>query len=609
MTCRFKRSRHVVFILAAFAILGSTAVPQQSVPPSPPLPYVEGELLIKVNDNSESIRESRELMHAATLESYPAIGWQRVKLPEGVSVAEAIESYRRLGGVIAAQPNFIYRIAVAPNDASFGSLYGMARIQAPAAWDSITGSPSVVVAILDTGIRHTHEDLAANVWHNPGEIPGNGIDDDGNGFVDDAIGYDFINNDSDPLDDGGHGTHVSGTAGAVGNNALGVAGVNWNVKIMALKTHDSGGNSTSATVIRAFNYVAMMKNRGVNIRVTSNSWGGPPEAPAYDQALKDAIDATGNAGVLNVFAAGNSASDNDAVPSYPDSYNSPSIISVASSNDKDDRSPFSNFGAKSVDLAAPGSNILSTYNANDSSYRALSGTSMSTPHVAGAVALLAAYNPALSAQSLKATILNTVDVLPQWSGLVLTGGRLNVARALQNQTVCAYSVETVSTHFLASGGLGTINVSSPTNCGWMITGKPDWITVTSESAGSGDGTVSFSIAPNSISAPRQATLNIAGRSVTISQEAGVDASCSYKATPSSKKFKADGGSGTINIKAESRCGWQATTDASWISFTSTATGSGTSTVTFSVAPNTSGGSRKANISIGGVTIRIKQKGG
>src|SRR4029453_6563765 len=170
----------------------------------------------------------------------------------------------------------------------------------------------------------------------------NGVDDDGNGYIDDLFGIDTINHDSDPLDDSGHGTHVAGIIGAVGNNSKGVVGVNWTVRIMAIKSHDVSGNGTSASVIEAFHYATLMRGRGINVRVTNSSWGGAPEAPSFDQALKDAIDAAGNSGILNVCAAGNAGTNNDVTPFYPATYDSPSIVSVTGS-DRDDGAAF-NFG-------------------------------------------------------------------------------------------------------------------------------------------------------------------------------------------------------------------------------------------------------------------------
>lgn len=400
--------------------------------------YADGELLVKFRPGFSQSRETISSFGARKIREFSAVGWQHVSLPQGMSVAEGIERYRALPGVQEVQPNFIYRVQATPNDPRFTDLYGLNKIQAPTVWDTTTGTPNVVVAVIDLGVDYNHEDLAANMWHNPGETgldslghdkANNIADDDGNGYVDDVYGVDTINHDSDPMDDGGHGTHVAGTIGGVGNNATGVTGVNWTVRIMAIKTHDAAGNGTSASVVEAFQYAATMRQRGINVRVTNSSWGGAPEAPAYDQALKDAIDAAGNAGILNVCAAGNANNNNDANPFYPASYDSPSIIAVAASDQNDNRAGFSSYGLTAVDLAAPGVTILSTYRG---SYAFLSGTSMATPHVAGAAALLSGYAPYLSRAELKAALMNSVDVLPQWSGLTVTGGRLNIARAFQS---------------------------------------------------------------------------------------------------------------------------------------------------------------------------------
>ena len=404
---------------------------------------VPGELLVKF-DRRTSAKFSRlavEQIGGELVREFPLVGWQQVKLPPGTSVSDALAHYRSLPGIEAAQPNYIYKTLVTSNDPRLGDLYGLNKIQAPTAWDRTTGSARVIVAVIDTGVLYTHEDLVANMWGNPGETgldagghdrASNGVDDDRDGYVDDVVGVDTINHDSDPVDDFGHGTHVAGTIGAVGNNAIGVVGVNWNVRIMALKTHDLFGDGSSASVVEAFQYATMMRKRGVNVRVTNNSWGGAPEAPAYDQALKDAIDAAGNAGILNVCAAGNSNNDNDAAPFYPASYDSPSIVSVAASDQNDNKAGFSSYGASTVDLAAPGVGILSTWGSGPTDYRTLNGTSMATPHVSGAAALLCAYRGALSRSELKTTLLNTVDALPQWSGLTVSGGRLNVNGAEQS---------------------------------------------------------------------------------------------------------------------------------------------------------------------------------
>jgi subtilisin family serine protease len=531
----------VLFLLSLFQIPALTRAQSNT----PEKSYTEGELLVKFKDGPYSLESQRA--HAQTkatvVQNFDPIGWQLVKLPKGVSVDEGIAAYQKLTGCLLAQPNFVYKIYNTPNDPQFGSMYGMTKISAPAAWDVTTGNSNVVVADIDTGIDYNHEDLAANMWHNPGEIPNNGMDDDSNGFVDDYFGYDFINNDSNPTDDHSHGTHTTGTIGAVGNNDKGVVGVNWNVKLMALKTHAGDGNSTAAAVIAAFNYVTMMKNRGINIRVTSNSWGGAPEAANYDQALKDAIDAAGNAGVLNVFAAGNDGTNIDSAPSYPASYNSPSILAVASSTSTDARSSFSNWGVVSVDVAAPGSSILSTFPGN--TYGTISGTSMATPHVAGAAALLVGLNGNLSVASLKATLMNTVDSVAAFNGLVASGGRINVSRALSQQTVCSFSLSQPGLTISRTGGSGSVNVLAQGGCSWGAFSSANWITVPLTAAGTGNGTVNFTVAPNTTGASRTGTINIGGQTFTVTQ-AG-------KATP----LSFDGDSKTdLSIWTPSTTVWQ-----------------------------------------------------
>ncbi len=482
--------------------------------------YVEGELLVKYKNGTASAAalEMNNQIGANVVEEFPEIGWQRVKIPANLSFDKALSLYKSNAEVETVQPNYYYHLLNTPNDAQFGTLYGMQKISAPLAWDLTTGSADVVVADIDTGLKYTHEDLAANAWHNPGEIPNNGIDDDGNGFVDDYYGYDFFYNDSDPIDDaGGHGTHTAGTIGAVGNNGLGVTGVNWNVKIMAIKIYSpNGSDTTSAMLVNAYNYIRMMKNRGINIRVTNNSYGGCGEACGYDQATKDALDAMGNAGILNVFAAGNSNQNNDATLFYPASYTSPSILAVAASDQNDNKAGFSSYGATTVDVAAPGVNILSTFASSNSSYVSLSGTSMATPHTAGAAALLSAYNPNLSPASLKATLMNTVDVLPQWNGIVKSGGRLNVARALQNQTVCTFNPASSSQNAAADGGSYSVAVTAPTNCDYSVVSSDSWITVTGGNPGSGSGTVSYTV-QSSGGMGRTGTINIGGTIFTVYQ--------------------------------------------------------------------------------------------
>lgn len=266
---------------------------------------------------------------------------------------------------------------------------------------------------------YTHPDLAGNIWVNPGEIPNNGIDDDGNGYVDDVYGYDFINNDNDPMDDNGHGTHCAGIIGAIGNNGIGVAGVTWKVKIMPLKFLRADGTGDTAASLNAIAYA-----RRMGADIISCSWGGK----AKSQALGDAIASTN---ALFPCAAGNEGSDNDKTPHYPSGFDLPQIISVAASDAKDGIPAFSNYGATKVDVAAPGDWIMSTYPTSlGHQYVKMKGTSMATPYVSGLAALLLAKEPSLTPAKLKARIMDTVDKLPAFAGKTVSGGRINVYKAL-----------------------------------------------------------------------------------------------------------------------------------------------------------------------------------
>ncbi|NOZ22190.1 MAG: S8 family serine peptidase [Planctomycetes bacterium] len=333
------------------------------------------------------------------------------------------------------EPDRVLTAAAIPNDPNFSQLWGLNSgadhdIDAPEAWDVTTGSRSIVVGIIDTGVDYTHPDLAANIWTNPGEIAGNGRDDDGNGFVDDVHGYDFANNDGNPMDDNSHGTHVAGTIGAVGNDGRGVVGVNWTTSIMALKFLDRNGSGSDEDAIRAINYATMMKTTyGVNIRVTNNSWGGG----GYSQALYDSIAASGQADMLFIAAAGNSGGNNDSRPEYPASFDLDCIISVAATDSSDRLASFSCYGANSVDLAAPGVNIYSTVPGG--SYDSYDGTSMATPHVTGVAALAWSAAPDATAAQIRDAILAGVDRVSALNGKVATGGRLNARGTLDNLNV------------------------------------------------------------------------------------------------------------------------------------------------------------------------------
>lgn len=320
-----------------------------------------------------------------------------------------------------------------PNDPQFDQQWALnnlgqdggkerADIDALKAWLKTQGSEKVVVAVLDTGVDYTHKDLVANMWSRPDSIPE--YADDELGSFDDLHGFDADANAGDPMDDNGHGTHCAGIIGAEGNNGEGIAGVNWSVRIMPLKFLGRGGFGSTKNAIEAINYAIDRKQKGVNVRVISASWG----STQYSRPLEDAIRAAGEQGILFVAAAGNSSTDNDKRAHYPSNYNLPNVISVAAVDRTDSLTSFSNFGAKTVHIAAPGRDILSTW--LDDSYREASGTSMATPQVSGVAALILASEPNLSVAKLRERILGTVDKIETLDGKVATGGRLCAAQAL-----------------------------------------------------------------------------------------------------------------------------------------------------------------------------------
>lgn len=361
----------------------------------------------------------------------------QVQTSPGTAIIEKTGQLNQMPEILYAEPDYLNEFSRLSNDPQLSQQWHYdnqgqtggtvdADIDLPEAWDSFTGSATTVIAVLDSGIDYNHPDLRPNLWTNPGEIPGDGIDNDGNGYIDDIFGIDTADNDSDNFDTNGHGTHVAGTTGAVGNNGTGVSGVNWNSKILAVKVGlDSGGIPNSA-VIEALDYIAMMKTQfGVNIVVSNNSYGGGPPS----QAVQDAIQASVDAGIPFVAAAGNSGTDNDANGDFPSGYDIDGIISVAATDHNDQLAGFSQFGLTSVDLAAPGVDILST--TVGGGYGLNSGTSMASPHVAGVVALLAGAAPEASVADLKSAILLGADPLSNLDGTTVTGARLNAAKSLR----------------------------------------------------------------------------------------------------------------------------------------------------------------------------------
>jgi thermitase len=473
--------------------------------------FVPGEILVRYRTDaapkgkafSTQVRTSDGALVPMQVERFRGAklvdGLRLVRVPADKTL-EAIAALRRQRDVLYAEPNYLLHMTVDPNDTHYlAEQFGLRKIGAPQAWNTRTGSTGndrVVVAVMDQGLDFSHADLNANRWTNPAEIPGNGVDDDLNEFTDDINGFNFVDNSATLFsnEDGEfHGTHVAGIVGAVGNNGTGVAGVNWSVGLMSLKTLDVDGGGDTADAIAAAEYVLMMRQlwetsshtKGANIKVINASFGGAE----FSQSLSDVIQDLNAAGILFVAAAGNRLDgarelNNDLVPQFPADYDSPNMISVAATTETDDLSEFSHFGATRVDLGAPGEGILSTTppcvnpsiftcfpdfpaipSDTDDTYTVLDGTSMAAPHVAGAAALLWAQNPALSVEKVKLLLLLNGDIVPSLLNKTLTGRRLNVGKSFdalaENDTT-------------APGTVGSFHISSQNGrsvtVGWTASG-------------------------------------------------------------------------------------------------------------------------------------------
>ncbi|HET6506229.1 MAG TPA: S8 family serine peptidase [Baekduia sp.] len=379
-------------------------------------------LIVGYRDGVGAARRAsaREAVDGKLVGRLPALSADVVTVPAGDG-ADALAELRDRSGVRYAERDVVDRVASVPDDPGFGSLWNLARIGAPTVWDRITDSSSVVVAVVDSGVALTHPDLAGELWHNPGETGGgredNGIDDDHNGFVDDAVGWNFHDNDNDPSPNHPHGTHVAGTIGATGDNGLGVTGVAWRSTIMPVGAMGPDGTGYRSDIARAFDYAASNGARIVNA-----SLAGTGRSDVYRDVMAAHPD------TLFVVAAGNDGSDDDAVPITPCDEDVPNLICVAASDRADRLADFSNYGATDVDIAAPGVDILSLF--PDDTLGVMSGTSMATPLVTGVAALTLAAHPWLTTTELRDAVLAGARRLPSLDGLVATGGRLDAPGAM-----------------------------------------------------------------------------------------------------------------------------------------------------------------------------------
>ena len=409
--------------------------------------YREGEIIVKFKPGvrtASSVAAHRAL-GAAVFRRLSLLNADHVKLPQGVRVRDAIIRYMQDPDVEYAEPNYIRSArSTVPNDQLFGLQWDLKNAQTPgvdismaSAWDIISENSGLTVAVLDTGADYTHPDLAGNIWANPGEPSCATVNDnDRDGYVADCRGWNFVNDNNNPMDDDGHGTHVSGTIGAVGNNSLGIAGIMWKVKIMPLKILDNAGIGTVSDEVAAIEY-AITKGA----KIINASFAGDQ----FSNAEFDAIKAANAAGLLLVTAAGNGnnndiGSNNDATPVYPGNYDLPNIISVAATDQNDHIASFSNFGPATVHVAAPGVSILSTVPSSlrfpfcgpspFAGYEYCDGTSMAAPHVTGLAGLVASYYAGLTPSQLRAMIMRYVDTLPKLQGNVKSGGRINAYKTV-----------------------------------------------------------------------------------------------------------------------------------------------------------------------------------
>lgn len=442
-----KISKILFVVLITISIHGKTdnKLPDSKNSNLEQIESVPGEYIVRLKHSNSNLSSMNMKLLSQSLGSYiksriPAQNIVIIKRPTFETKSSVINTLSNNPLVDVVEPNFIYKANRLPNDPLLVQLWGMKNtaqkdsggqpgtagidIGAEQAWDIETGSDKMLVAVIDTGVDFDHPDLVNNIWTNEAELNGVvGIDDDNNGVIDDIHGFNAVTGKGDAKDDHGHGTHCAGTIGGSGNDGKGIVGVNWNVKIMAVKFLASNGSGSLENALKAIDYATKM-----GAKVLSNSWGGG----GFSQTLLDSIKRSNEAGALFVAAAGNDGSNNDTKPSYPASYDVPNIISVAAITNRGDKATFTNYGKRSVHLGAPGVNVYSSILAGG--YQSMSGTSMAAPHVSGVAALVWAHEPNLTAQELKTRLLKTVRPIPSLKGITKTGGMVNAFFALTNKT-------------------------------------------------------------------------------------------------------------------------------------------------------------------------------
>ncbi|GAM08733.1 thermophilic serine proteinase [Geobacter sp. OR-1] len=381
------------------------------------------ELIIKFKSNVPhgAMSALHESLGSKKTKAIKSLALQRVQLRKGYSVRQAAEDYRKSQIVEYAEPNFLVTATRTPNDSEFNGQWGLKKIDAPAAWDSSIGSDQVVVGVIDTGIDYNHPDLADNVWRRPASVPDGYSDDENNSYANIVYGINTNNGTSNPMDDNGHGTHVAGIIGATGNNFIGVSGANWSIKILTCKFLDVNGYGYLFDALACLDFVREMKERGVNLVATNNSW--EIEGGFESSALLDAVEAQRVAGILFVASAGNDSSDNDRIARYPATIDKPNLISVAAMEISDIMAQFSNYGRRTVHIGAPGQSIISSYIGG--TYEYLSGTSMAAPHVTGVAALLKAQDMSRDWVALKNRILSGGKAFPSLHDMTISGRLVN----------------------------------------------------------------------------------------------------------------------------------------------------------------------------------------